>query len=113
MTYTVARRTREIGIRMALGAQRRDVLRLIVFNGMLPAVTGLVVGLGGALASDAIDGYAALWRSAFRSLDLYGGGAPARVAWRLRLVTGPDVEQRPLIQWWRCVTSKIRFMNRE
>ena len=50
MTYAVARRTREIGIRMALGAQRRDVLGLIVFNGVLPAVGGLAVGVGGALA---------------------------------------------------------------
>jgi predicted permease len=44
MSYTVAQRTREIGIRVALGAQRRDVLRLIVRHGM--SLTGIGVGLG-------------------------------------------------------------------
>ena len=50
LSYAVRRRTREIGIRMALGANRRDVLRLIVFQGMRPALIGLAVGLAGALA---------------------------------------------------------------
>ena len=50
LSYGVRRRTREIGIRMALGANRRDVLRLIVVQGMRPALIGLAIGLGGALA---------------------------------------------------------------
>jgi putative ABC transport system permease protein len=44
MSYTVAQRTREMGIRVALGAQTRDVLRLIVRQGM--SLTGIGVGLG-------------------------------------------------------------------
>ena len=48
-SYAVGQRTREIGIRMALGASEHDVRRLVVRQGMTPAVLGLAVGLVGAL----------------------------------------------------------------
>ena len=50
LSYQVTRRTHEIGIRLALGAQRSDVLRLVIRQGAILAVLGAVIGIAAALA---------------------------------------------------------------
>jgi putative ABC transport system permease protein len=50
INYSVAQRTREIGIRIALGAQRRDVFRIVVGQGLVLALVGIALGAVGAFA---------------------------------------------------------------
>jgi len=50
MSYSVTQRTQEIGIRMALGAQLKDVLQLIVKGGLVLSLIGVAIGVAGALA---------------------------------------------------------------
>jgi ABC-type antimicrobial peptide transport system permease subunit len=54
MTYSVSRRTREIGVRMALGAQRRSVLTMILQDAAILVTAGIVIGTISALASASI-----------------------------------------------------------
>jgi ABC-type antimicrobial peptide transport system permease subunit len=49
IAYSVSQRTREIGIRMALGAQRQELTGMFVRHGMVLTITGVAIGLAGAL----------------------------------------------------------------
>jgi ABC-type antimicrobial peptide transport system permease subunit len=50
LAYSVRQRVREIGVRMALGAQMHDVLRLVIVQAMKPTVLGLIIGVCASLA---------------------------------------------------------------
>jgi len=50
LSYEVAMRTRELGIRMALGAQKRDLMKLVLRQGILLSLAGVVIGIAGAFA---------------------------------------------------------------
>jgi putative ABC transport system permease protein len=50
LSYVVSQRTREVGIRMALGAESRDILKVVILHGMQPTMIGIIIGLGAAIA---------------------------------------------------------------
>ena len=50
LAYYVGQRTREIGVRMALGAKAGSVVRLVMFEGLRPIAIGMAIGLAGSLA---------------------------------------------------------------
>ncbi len=63
LAYSVAQRARELGLRMALGAQRGDLLRMVVRSGLKLAVIGIAFGIAGGLRHRAADCKSAVWRS--------------------------------------------------
>ena len=91
LSYLVTQRTAEIGIRVALGAQRGEVLRLMLVDGLRPAAIGLVIGLAGGVSAaklirNLLCGVKALDASVYLAvsvvLALTAGVACLQPAWR-------------------------------
>jgi predicted permease len=91
LSYVVAQRTSEIGIRVALGAQRGQILRLVLSDGLLPAGVGLIFGLAGGVAAskmigDLLYGLQPLDPSVFAAVAIIllavAGAASVLPAWR-------------------------------
>ena len=95
MSYTVARRTREIGIRMAMGAQREEVLSLVLRESMVLVVVGIVIGVAGALgAGRLIESQLFRPRAHRRHHDAFGHRADGRRLRRGGLSAGPARHSR-------------------
>jgi predicted permease len=88
LSWTVRQRTRELGIRMALGADRRSVLGLVVGQGLRLAAVGLCVGLGLALASGQVVARL-LYGMSPRDATTYGAAALVMLAMSALATLGP------------------------
>jgi putative ABC transport system permease protein len=80
VAYAVSRRTKEIGIRMAIGASMSDISRMVLRQGMVLAIAGLVVGLVASVGADR------LMAAAFRDSGPAGGVDLAAFAWVAAIV---------------------------
>jgi predicted permease len=86
IAYSVSQRTREIGIRMALGAEALDVLRLVIGEGMLLTLIGMVIGVGAAFGltrflSDLLYGVSAVDPLTFSAVALLLIGVALLACW--------------------------------
>ena len=107
ISYLVGQRTHELGIRLALGAQRRDVLRLVLSHGMKMALGGVALGLIAALGltrllSKMLYGVSTTDPLTFAVIALVADGRG--VAW---LAYRRHGGRRRSIHWWRCGMSSL------
>jgi len=107
MAYTVSRRTREIGVRMALGAAAGDVLRLVLGQGLWTTVIGVALGMAGSFA---------LSRTMHSLLFEVNAADPVTLVGSALLLAGvsllacwiPARRAMHVDPWWRCATSEFQ-----
>lgn len=109
ISYAVRQRTQEIGIRMALGAQSGEVLRLVLRQGMGLTLAGLFIGLFAALATAGLLGKFLFGvkptdPASFGSVALLLGGAALLACY---IPPGARFES---IRSWRYITSRIAYL---
>jgi len=102
MSYLVARRTNEIGIRMALGTRRRDVLSLVLRKAALLLASGLILG---AILSVAVAQAARAMLFGLKPTDPVVLVAAIAGLGFLALLACFLPARRASIRWWPCVTS--------
>ena len=73
MAYSVAQRTQEIGIRLALGAESSHIRTMVVYQGLRPALAGVVCGLAAAFRIDTLDRQLSVWCEDLGSPGLFCG----------------------------------------
>ena len=106
VAYGVAQRTREIGVRMALGARSPDVLGLILRQGMTTTLIGVAIGVVGSLATARTIESLLFDVKPTDPLTFLGGGGAVDRAWRAWPATYRRVARRRWIRWWRCDTTE-------
>ena len=110
VSYAAGQRTHEIGVRMALGARRRDVLRLVVRDGLRLTLTGVALGLLLAFGVGFGLSRVLYGRRARRPPPSSSGSLPCWWAWPRSPATCPRAGRPASTRWWPCATSEgVRY----
>ena len=105
VAYSVERRRRELGIRMALGAARQDLLRMVLYQGMTPVIVGLAAGVVTSIFAGRLIGSLLFAVSANDPLTLWSS-CSLLPPWHLSPALFPRCARCKSIPWWRFGTNE-------
>jgi len=106
VSYLAGQRTHEIGVRMAMGARRRDVLRLVLGQGLKMAFLGVAVGIAAALALTRLMANYSSESGATDPITFAGVGIISDLRCIGCMFSCLPEERRESIRWWRLGTSE-------